>query len=332
MISYSDYPPLVVEDIARLRRRIRTAGVPPKVQDENLLIATWNIRAFGGFHPEWTENPGSPKRNRRGLACIHEIVRCFDVIAVQEVLRDVTGIHQLLSMLGPDWALILTDVTEGDAGHNERLGFIYDRRRVQPSGLACELVLPPLEGGDARRQFARTPYAVSFRAGGESFVLVALHVLYGPKPESRLQELRDIALWLSKWSKRPDGYNQNLITLGDFNIDRRGDENFQAFAETGLVVPAALAEVPTVPGLTPKHYDQIAWFMGDFDLPETGRAGNIDFSGAVFQELTIGQMSFRMSDHLPLWAEFRINRSVEQMAKTLNVDPAQPDPFAGIPD
>ena len=143
------------------------------------------------------------------------MVRYFDVVAVQEILRDVTGVHLLLSLLGTDWSLILTDVTEGAEGHNERLGFIYDRRRVQPSGLAGELVLPPLEGKDPRRQFARTPFAVSFRAGGESFVLVTLHVLYGRKSESRIEELRDVAQWLSKWSRRPDGFNQNLIALGD---------------------------------------------------------------------------------------------------------------------
>ncbi len=332
MIDYSAYPPIVVTDIVRLRRRIHAAGVPPKGHDENLLIATWNIRMFGGYHDAWTENPDSPKRNLRGLACLAEIIRCFDVVAVQEILRDVSGLRKLLSMLGPEWDLILTDVTAGEAGHNERLGFIYDRRRVQPSGLACELVLPPLEGGDPRAQFARTPYAVSFRAGAESFVLVALHVLYGPKPEARLAELREIAHWLANWSKRPDGYNQNLIALGDFNIDRRGDENFQAFTETGLTVPAGLTALPTVAGMTQKHYDQIAWFMGDFDLPETGRSGTVDFTGAAFQELPLLQMTFRVSDHLPLWAEFRINRGVDQMANILNVDPAQPDPFVGVPD
>ncbi|MGH8247473.1 MAG: endonuclease/exonuclease/phosphatase family protein, partial [Gammaproteobacteria bacterium] len=189
-MNYADYPRHVVEDIVRLRRRIHAAGVPPKHQDENLLIATWNIRMFGGYFDSWEENPGSPKRNLRGLACVAEIVRHFDVIAIQEVLSDVSGIRKLVSWLGPDWGLILTDVTAGEAGHNERLGFIFDRRRVQPSGLACELVIPPLKGGDPSTQFARTPYAVSFQAGGEAFILVTVHVLYGDVPEDRVPELR----------------------------------------------------------------------------------------------------------------------------------------------
>ncbi|WP_321540122.1 hypothetical protein [Flavobacterium piscinae] len=43
-------------------------------------------------------------------------------------------------MLGNDWSLILTDVNKGDDGNGERMGYIFDNRRVQLSGLACELV------------------------------------------------------------------------------------------------------------------------------------------------------------------------------------------------
>ena len=56
----------------------------------------------------------------------------------------------------------MTDVTLGDAGGNERLAFIFNRTRVQPSGLAAERVVPPdrldqLEENALSEQFARTP-------------------------------------------------------------------------------------------------------------------------------------------------------------------------------
>jgi hypothetical protein len=41
-------------------------------------------------------------------------------------------------------------------------------------------------------------------------------------------------------------------------------------------------------------------------------------------------MAYRVSDHFPLWVEFLTDRSVEAMARTLGVDPANPDPFADI--
>lgn len=44
------------------------------------------------------------------------------------------------------------------------------------------------------------------------------------------------------------------------------------------------------------------------------------------------QMSYRVSDHFPLWIEFNIDRSEESMARTLGVDLAWPDPFDVVPD
>jgi len=134
-MDYPDYPAKVVEDIVRLRRKFEASGLPAKKVDENLLIGTWNIRAFGGLFQGWTENPGSPKRNLRGMAVIAEIVRNFDVCAIQEVKRETTAIRMLQEeFLGPHWGLILSDVTAGDKGNSERLAYLYDRRRVVPSG------------------------------------------------------------------------------------------------------------------------------------------------------------------------------------------------------
>lgn len=332
-MEYPTYPLPVVEEIVRLRRRIQAANVPPKLADGNLLIATWNIRSFGAVFPSFDENPGSPKRNLRGLAHIAEVVRRFDVVAVQEVRHELNGIRMLLSWLGPDWGLILSDVTRGAAGNYERLSFLYDRRRVQPSGLAGELVIPPLESGDPSRQFARTPYAVSFRAADEEFILITLHVLYGDVPASREPELRAIADWMANWGSDQRRYHHDLIVLGDFNIDRTGDPRFEAFTSRGLNVPEAIRGVRTnIFAANAKHYDQIAWFMGQIEMEYTGRAGTIDFADAVFPELTNRAKSYRVSDHLPLWAEFSVDRSNRQLADVLGVELAAPDPFSVVPD
>jgi len=58
----------------------------------------------------------------------------------------------------------------------------------------------------------------------------------------------------------------------------------------------------------------------------------IDFAGAVYQDLSLRRMSYRVSDHFPLWVEFCIDGSVEQMARTLGLDPAMPDPLGTVPD
>lgn len=96
-------------------------------------------------------------------------------------------------------------------------------------------------------------------------------------------------------------------------------------------MPQALQGVKTTAGKVAKYYDQIAWFQGDdFGLRPSGRAGSIDFAGAVFQQHTSAQVSPRISDHLPLWVEFTTDRSGEQMAGVLGVDFDGPDPFGGV--
>ncbi|UWX03605.1 hypothetical protein H1235_11720 [Pseudoxanthomonas sp. NC8] len=98
-------------------------------------------------------------------------------------------------------------------------------------------------------------------------------------------------------------------------------------------MPEALQSVKTTTGqggqaLRPGH----AFRGDDFGLRPSGRAGTIDFAGAVFKELVQSQVSPRISDHLPLWVEFATDRSEEAMARTLGVSIDLPDPFVGVVD
>jgi len=65
--------------------------------DENLLIAAWNICGFASLTREWTAGDAdSPKRDLRGLLAIGEIIRRFDVIAVQEIKGDLRALRDLM--------------------------------------------------------------------------------------------------------------------------------------------------------------------------------------------------------------------------------------------
>jgi exonuclease III len=335
MNDYLDYPLIALEDIVRLQQRIEDSKMPQKIVDGNLLIGSWNIRNFGVIHESWRDKPDSPKRNLRSLVYITEIIKRFDVIAIQEVKADTSGIRLLLKeFLGPDWGLIVSDVSAGAKGNNERLAFIYDKRRVVPSGLAGEIVLPSEAGSDPTQQFDRTPYIVGFQAEGESFALLTAHIRYGDQPEDRLGEIRSLSNFIAHEIRdraTAGGEEKNLIVLGDFNIDDRGDNPlFQAFVSTGLVVPSQLLNLKTTYSTKPKYYDQIAWFMGNLDLLTDERAGVINFAEAIYRDLGLLQMSYRVSDHFPVWVEFIIDRSTEQIAQRLGIDPAMPDPFRSI--
>jgi Endonuclease/Exonuclease/phosphatase family len=290
--------------------------VPAKQLDRNLLVGTWNLRAFGGLTDKWRSEEGDePLRDLFDIRCIAEIVSRFDVVAIQEVRGNLTALQMMLSALGPNWATIMTDVARGRAGNDERMVFAFDLRRVKPSGLAGELVVAvetgaSVEPGAFDRQFARTPYAVSFAAERTQLTLVTLHVIYGAEAD-RAAELHEIAVWLADWAGRERSWNQNLIALGDFNIDRSGDPLFDAFTSTGLQPAPALNDVPrTIFGSKEKgkFYDQIAWFAEAGTGPvlslATTAAGSFDFVPILQGDLERTTLSWKMSDHYPLWTEF----------------------------
>jgi endonuclease/exonuclease/phosphatase family metal-dependent hydrolase len=236
----------------------------------------------------------------------------------------------MLELLGDSWTVILTDPTEDDLGDDERLAFVFDRDRVEVAGLACELVVPlnwnrenesrriPEQALD--RQFARSPYAVSFKRDDAIFTLVTLHVYWGSKSAQhvaeRARELTSVATWLRDWAADPDTWDANLICLGDFNIDRRGSQLWQAFTSTGLTVPEQIDRPRMIAGEPLDHYyDQIAWFTSDdagtqplLSLDYTDQAGMFDWSETVLADsgLTNSQKSYRISDHYPLWVEFEL--------------------------
>ncbi|HKI66643.1 MAG TPA: endonuclease/exonuclease/phosphatase family protein, partial [Solirubrobacterales bacterium] len=311
-----------VETLAELEtlRGGLDADLPDKILDRNLLVATWNVRAFGDMSDSWKRGAkDSPKRNRSDALAIAEVLSRFDVIAVQEAKANLRSLRHVMKALGPEWGLILTDVNPPPAGNGERLAFLFDTRRVRPSGLAAELVVPEAEikkgriaEGELQKQFVRTPYAVSFISGGQTFILITLHIKYGEKAAERTEELRGIAKWLSNWSRRTEAYNQNLICLGDFNIDEReGDPNFEALTSTGLKPPDELQgltrTVSDKPG-KPHYYDQIAWFTTSkrakltLDFEENaGHAGRFEWNKHLLTEMDPQKASWHISDHYPLW-------------------------------
>lgn len=311
--------PATLQNLELLRNDL-DLKIPPRRMDKNLLIATWNIRAFGDItRKEIAGNNDSPKRDFHSILCIAEIIKRFDIIAVQEIKSNIKALRDTLKVLGDDWGLILTDVNKGDDGNGERMGYIFDTRRVKLSGLAGELVVPQewikVTSDEAlTEQFVRSPYAVSFKSQGHTFILVTLHVLYGKTSTDRIKELKGVAKWMSDWAKDIHAYHQNLICLGDFNIDKRGDLLNKTFISSGLYIPDELQNASVTRSIfdQTKYYDQIAWFNNTKGIPELSlkykTGGHYDFvpTALANRNLTKQTLSFMMSDHYPLWAEFEV--------------------------
>lgn len=322
MPTILDTPPVAIQkDLTALAEAL-DQQIPAK-KDSNLLLATWNIRSFASLTRKWTAlSNDSPKRDLRGLRAIIEILSRFDVIAIQEVKGNLRALRDTMRFLGDSWGFLMTDVTLGEAGNDERLAYIFDRSRVRPSGLAGELVIPDeqLSVGGAlslREQFARTPYAVSFQRRNATFILVTLHILFGNSEADRIPELREIAGLFRDWAKRTNRFHHNLLCLGDFNIDHEGSPLFDAFTSTGLTIPDELRNLPRTifddanDPSDDNFYDQIAWFRSGtealIDL-SFSRGGNFDFQPHVYTNTNLSRtsISFRISDHFPLWVEFSL--------------------------
>lgn len=210
--------------------------IPRQTTDETLILGTWNIRNFDD------NRFGHGPRLAESFFYIAEIIAAFDIIAIQELTVNLDPLERLMDILGPDYRYLITDATEGVAGNNERLGFIYNTRKVQFKGVAGEIVLPEnlmISRENQKMQFSRTPFCASFQAGWFNFMFATVHIYYGSgtknsiQYQTRLNEIQTIANFLFK---RAANERNNYILVGDFNIDAIDDQAYDALEESGFSV------------------------------------------------------------------------------------------------
>ena len=273
---------LVVNNLIGLKKAIKKT-VPKKSLDKNLLIATWNIRDFD------SNKFGHGPRLNESYYYIAQIISEFDLIAVQEVNKDLRALKKLIYLLGDNWDYITTDVTGGRSGNGERMTFIYDTRRVSFKNVAGEVVLPKnrLIQGDI--QFARTPFIVSFQSGWTKFSLCTVHIYFGADSGAKLKRRQDEIEGIAKFlKKKADGDKETLMVLGDFNIVDHEHKTMEALLDNGFQIPEQIRKRPVGTNtFQTKHYDQIGIRSksGFFQLgEEENSAGTYNFYKYVMRK------------------------------------------------
>ncbi|MEO1033000.1 MAG: endonuclease/exonuclease/phosphatase family protein [Bacteroidota bacterium] len=283
-----------VEGLQRIRKQLKDEKFPRKKAIDSLILGTWNIRNFDddrfNYGPRMDES----------LYYIAEIISHFDVIAVQEICVDLWPLKKLMNKLGQEYDYIVTDVTHSSLGGNdERLGFIYNKHKVQFTGVAGEIVLPPNlmisnNTDDNKRQFSRTPFGVDFQSGWFKFFFSTVHIYFGSNSESdprydrRVDEINAVAKYLANEAKRSQERNtkisKNYVLVGDFNIKKEGSPGFNALKANGFTV--VTNNVGSNSDQT-KFYDQIS-FMSKKDelrfLQPRRKDRVIQFFNSVFRE------------------------------------------------
>ncbi len=124
---------------------------PPSDRSKFVRLATWNLREF--------DSPSYGYRSLEAKAYIAEIISHFDLVALQEIRRDLGALEDVKGLLGPEWDYVATDVTEGSSGNKERMAFLFNRDKVMFKNVAGELTLP-------RGQKVTDPFGDRFRVEG----------------------------------------------------------------------------------------------------------------------------------------------------------------------
>ncbi len=316
-MHHGQISPEIAHGLLSLQGRIQAGQVPPSKLDETLLIATWNIRELGKQH-----------RLDASLHYLAEVIGTFDLVCLVEVRDDVRDLSEILHYLGPYWRVLFSDYITDHGGNRERVAFVYDERAVMFTGLAGNVLG---ERTKKRAEYVdkiswwRPPFVASWRAGNFDFLLMGTHIRWGASETARQHELEKLATWVTQREHERFIYDKDIILVGDFNIPDRSSALYKAITAGGLKAPSGVLGIEHGSNLErTKHYDQIL-VAPHFPDSVTGHAGVLDIFDGSFQPLYEGiakktdkDLTFEMSDHLPLWIEINTDDDSFKLDQILN--------------
>lgn len=263
-----------------------TAPPPPRGND-SIRIATFNVRVFGE----------SKLNDAEAMRAIVAIIKNFDLVAIQEVRaisQDV--VPQLVNLLNADGRShydYAIGPRLGRTNSKEQYAFIFDQASIEVDRYQLYTI------DDPDRLLHRPPLVGWFRARGPlpqqafTFSLVTVHT-DPDEVDLELDVLDDVF-----FKVRDDGRNEDdVIMLGDFNAS---ESHLRQLGQISGLAKVVIGQTPTNT-LRNAQYDNIL-FHQTATSEFTGRGGVFDFLRDF--NLTLDQAQ-RVSDHLPVWAEFSV--------------------------
>ena len=270
---------------------VRMQGLPARTP-QTILIASFNIQAFG------KKKMADPWVIERIVA----VIRQFDIVAVQEVrAEDQTTIPRLLQYINAQGARYdyLLGPRLGRSVSKEQYAYIYDNSTIVGSPDAIYTIEDNADLLHREPLVARFVTRVPSNVRPFSFSLVNMHT----DPDEVKTELPVMATVLKgiREFEYLSAHEDDVILMGDLNA---GPSQFGALGQ----VPGIFWTVDNEPTNTIRKsiYDNIIFDRG-LTNEYTGRSGVLDLND-MFGIKT--EETLRISDHLPIWAEFT---TVEQM-------------------
>jgi deoxyribonuclease-1-like protein len=261
----------------------RTLTDPPVRNVDSIRVASFNIQVFG---EQKINNPNV-------MPIIVEILRSFDVIAIQEIRAQQDILPRLIEMLNADGRYHYDYVIGprlGRSNSKEQYAFVFDRATIEVDRAQLSTLDDPDD------LLHREPLVGWFRAraGEPAFTFSLVNIHTDPDEVDRELDVLDDVFYAVRDDSR---HEDDVIMLGDFNAN---DTHLNQLGQ----IPGLVRVVMNAPTNTrgTAQYDNIL-FHQTATTEFTARGGVFDFLRHYNLSL---EQALAVSDHLPVWAEFSV--------------------------
>ena len=296
---------------------------------KTLKIAAWNIREFG--HRNDRIN-----RETEDLKNIANILSQYDLIVITEFMskqvnlsedKKVQGVkkgsdfYKIFNEYLPEgYTYEITEIAGRGHGGNEHYAFLFRKNLVELVRKEGFYPDPPVENSP-KGIFTRDPYAATFSTGGFDFTIIVVHIQWG-EPADREREHKVLGDVFDHFQRENTEDENDVILVGDFNLnptdptmflnldsnDGNPDDHLRKKVDPAIVPLFHGSEIKSHIRDT-SLYDNI--FFQIMHLKEyTGESGVDCFDKVLYpndsREKRISKAE-SISDHRPVWANFRIN-------------------------
>ncbi len=245
-------------------------------------ISSWNLQNFGNTKSDAEIN------------FVADVLNEFDVVALQEIVagfggvQAVTKLADALNRKGAKWDYVVSDPTQSTPYASERYAYLWKTAKLKRDGEAWL-------DQHYKDEIDREPYMLGFTYKGQTFTLVNFHAIPKKKqPETEIKYFKFLP------SKYPD---KNLVFLGDFNVSQ-SHTVFNPLKKAGYL-PLLVNQKTTMKmkcvgeECLASEYDNIFFNSKKLKMLNSG----VILIYKSFQNMTAVR---RISDHLPVWAEFEL--------------------------
>jgi endonuclease/exonuclease/phosphatase family metal-dependent hydrolase len=255
-----------------------------------IALGSFNIQVFGQ----------SKLENPKAMQVLAQVVRRFDVLAIQELRsKEQDVIPRFLELINADGSRFdyIIGPRIGRTSSKEQYVFLYDASRIE--------VLPGsvYTADDPGDQLHREPLVGTFRvrdsriANPFTFTLINIHT----DPDETREELNaldDVFLRVQQDRIRED----DVILLGDLNVDEYHLGQLGKLPGISWVISGQTTNTKGT-----ESYDNVV-FDRRRTVEFTGRAGVLNLREEYGLSL---EEALDISDHLPVWATFQSTENAQ---------------------